>query len=43
MEERVLKRATVTVEEENYDSVPENILKELEQDEVTTLDEYAKE
>ena len=35
--------ATVTVAEENYDSVPENILKELEQDEVTTLDEYAKE
>ena len=31
--------ATVTVAEENYDSVPENILKELERDEVTTLDE----
>lgn len=35
--------ATVTVTEENFDVVPENILKELEKDEVTTLDEYAKE
>jgi hypothetical protein len=35
--------ATVTVTEENFDAVPENILRELENDEATTIEEYAKE
>ena len=35
--------ASVTVTEENFDAVPESILKELEKDETTTIDEYAKE
>ena len=34
--------ATVTVAEESFDTVPENILKELENDEATTIEEYAK-
>lgn len=34
--------ATVTVTEENFETVPETILKELENDEAITIDEYAK-
>lgn len=34
--------ATVTVTEESFDTIPENILKELENDEATTIEEYAK-
>lgn len=34
--------ATVTVTEENFETIPETILKELENDEAITIDEYAK-
>lgn len=33
----------VKAEEENYDDIPENVLKELEQEETTTLDAYGEE
>lgn len=33
----------VSAPEENYETIPESVLQELEQDAVTTLDEYAKE